>query len=110
MVKSAQNQNGLRHNDYARYHHYCIRKLHRMRKSLKFTQGRKKFEKKTVSATEVSKNHKFVHLLVFKCEANWAYAMKQRKIITLASGKESRNPNRVKFLAKKRLQKASQTA
>jgi hypothetical protein len=37
MVKSAQNQNGLRHNDYARYHHYCIRKLHRMRKSLKFT-------------------------------------------------------------------------
>ncbi len=41
LVKSAQNQNGLRHNDYARYHHYCIRKLHRMRKSLKFTQGRK---------------------------------------------------------------------
>ena len=44
MVKSAQNQNGLRHNDYGRYHHYCIRKLHRMRKSLKFTQGRKQFQ------------------------------------------------------------------
>ena len=41
LVKSAQNQNGLRHNDYGRYHHYCIRKLHRMRKSLKFTQGKK---------------------------------------------------------------------
>jgi signal recognition particle subunit SRP68 len=37
MVKSAQNQNGLRHNDYGRYHKYCQRKLHRMRKSLKFT-------------------------------------------------------------------------
>ena len=23
MVKSAQNQNGLRHNDYGRYHKYC---------------------------------------------------------------------------------------
>ena len=23
MIKSAQNQNGLRHNDYGRYHHYC---------------------------------------------------------------------------------------
>lgn len=52
MVKSAQNQNGLRHNDYARYHKYCQRKLHRMRKSLKFMQGRKKFEKKEVTAED----------------------------------------------------------
>jgi len=37
MVKSAQNQNGLRHNDYGRYHKYCVRKIYRMRKSLKFT-------------------------------------------------------------------------
>lgn len=62
MVKSAQNQNGLRHNDYGRYHHYCIRKLHRMRKSLKFTQGRKQYTQKKVSAEEASKNHKFIHL------------------------------------------------
>lgn len=114
MVKSAQNQNGLRHNDYGRYHHYCIRKLHRMRKSLKFTQGRKQFVKKQVTAEEAKKNHKFVQLLVFKCEANWAYAMQQRQIITQAGagGKEAqnRNPNRVKYLAKKRLQKASQAA
>lgn len=38
LVKSSQNQNGLRHNDYARYHHYCIRKVHRLRKTLKFLQ------------------------------------------------------------------------
>ena len=37
MVKSAQNQNGLRHNDYGRYHKYCVRKIYRMRKSLRFT-------------------------------------------------------------------------
>jgi RNA-binding signal recognition particle 68 len=75
MVKSAQNQNGLRHNDYGRYHHYCIRKLHRMRKSLKFMQGRKQFVQKRVTAEEAKSNHKFIHLQVFKCEANWAYAM-----------------------------------
>ena len=38
LVKSAQNQNGLRHNDYGRYHHYCIRKIHRLRKTMKFLQ------------------------------------------------------------------------
>jgi signal recognition particle subunit SRP68 len=81
MVKSAQNQNGLRHNDYGRYHHYCIRKLHRMRKSLKFTHGRKQFVKRQVTAEEAARNHKFIHLLVFKCEANWAFAMQQKKII-----------------------------
>lgn len=115
MVKSAQNQNGLRHNDYGRYHHYCIRKLHRMRKSLKFTQGKKTYVRKVVTAEEAKKNHKFIHLQVFKCEANWAYAMQQKQIITQAaagSNKDAanRNPNRVKYLAKKRLQKASQAA
>ena len=75
MVKSAQNQNGLRHNDYGRYHHYCTRKLHRMRKSLKFTQGRKQFVAKKVTAEEAKGNSKFIQLQVFKCEANWAYAM-----------------------------------
>lgn len=60
MVKSAQNQNGLRHNDYSRYHKYCIRKLHRMRKSLKFTHGRKQYVKKVVTAEEAIKNIKFI--------------------------------------------------
>ena len=65
--------------------------------------------KKLVTAEEAKKNHKFIHLQVFKCEAHWAYAMHQKQIITQAAGgnsnKEaaSRNPNRVKYLAKKRL-------
>jgi signal recognition particle subunit SRP68 len=29
LVKKAQNQNGLRHNDFGRYHQYCQRKLYR---------------------------------------------------------------------------------
>jgi signal recognition particle subunit SRP68 len=38
LVKSAQNQNGLRHNDYNRYHQYCSRKMLRLRKMLKYLQ------------------------------------------------------------------------
>jgi hypothetical protein len=50
-----------------------------MRKSLKFTQGGKKqYVKRVVTAEEANKNHKFVHLQVFKCEADWAYAMQQK--------------------------------
>ena len=47
VVKSSQNQNGLRHNDYSRYHQYCVRKIHRLRKTVKFLQqsGNKKKEK-----------------------------------------------------------------
>lgn len=46
--------------------------------------------------------------MVFKCEANWSYAMRQKQIISQAGSNvkgENRNPNRVKYLAKKRLQK-----
>lgn len=38
IIKSCQNQNGLRHHDYARYHQYCVRKIHRLRKAVKFLQ------------------------------------------------------------------------
>lgn len=37
MVKAAQNQNGLRHSDYGRYHLYCARRMLRIRKKLGFT-------------------------------------------------------------------------
>ena len=37
LVKAAQNQNGLRHNDYGRYHKYCCRRMLRLRKNLQFT-------------------------------------------------------------------------
>lgn len=80
-----------------------------MRKTLKCTHGRKQYTKRPVTPEEARKNHRFIHLLVFKCEANWAYAMQQRQIVSQAS-KDSRNPNRVKYLAKKRLQRAGLAA
>lgn len=53
-----------------------------MRKSLKFTQGKKQFAKRLVTAEEAQKNPKYLQLLVFKCEANWAYAMQCKQIIS----------------------------
>jgi hypothetical protein len=127
MVKSAQNQNGLRHNDYGRYHKYCIRKIYRVKKSLRFTSisgggtgtNRKQFVKRVVTAEDAKRNPKHLHLLVFKCEANWAYALQMRQIISggataasqtkAAQGDQglqrmaNRNPNRLKFHAIKRL-------
>ena len=37
IIKAAQNQNGLRHNDYGRYHRYCCRRMLRLRKTLGYT-------------------------------------------------------------------------
>jgi len=53
-----------------------------MRKSLKFTQGKKQFVKKQVTPEEAATNPKYLHLLVFKCEANWAYGMQMKQLIS----------------------------
>ena len=45
LVKAAQNQNGLRHNDYGRYHKYCCRRMLRIRKSLNYTQSQRQNKK-----------------------------------------------------------------
>ena len=42
MVKTAQQQNGLRHDDYHRYRQYCSRRLRRVRKSVGLQQGKGK--------------------------------------------------------------------
>jgi hypothetical protein len=80
LIKAAQNQNGLRHSDYGRYHHYCARRMLRIRKTLGHTQHKKVAKKsvyvtKPITAELACSNVKFLHILVFKCEADWAYAM-----------------------------------
>lgn len=89
LVKSAQGQNGLRHSDYRRYHQYCIRKLHRLRKILNFTHqhGNKPKQKQDykalpVTAQEARLNEKFLHVALFKCEADWAFAMNMKQAMS----------------------------
>ena len=83
LIKAAQNQNGLRHNDYGRYHKYCCRRMLRLRKSLQFTQSQRQNKKyiyveKPVTGDLVAQNAKYLQILIFKCEADWAYAMQMK--------------------------------
>jgi len=48
LLNTARIQNGLRHNDYKRYREYCSRRLHRLRKSLRFLCGRGRYIKRTI--------------------------------------------------------------
>jgi hypothetical protein len=61
-----------------------------------------------------------MHVLIFKCEANWAYAMHMKQVSATGGTFKSndpnqmngvqRNPNRVKYHAKMKLKKAFQAA
>jgi signal recognition particle subunit SRP68 len=125
LVKAAQNQNGLRHADYGRYHKYCCRRMLRIRKTLGFTQSQKQNKKhiyveKPVTADLVATNAKYLQILVFKCEAAWAYAMQMKQHASALSGGKAAagsgdltmrtNPNRLRVHYLKRFQKASQAA
>ena len=126
-IKAAQNQNGLRHSDYGRYHRYCTRRMLRIRKKLAFTQYKKINKKslyvpKPITEEHACQNVKFLHILVFKCEADWAYAMQMKSCASSLSSKTQHasqikalggnrtNPNRLKVHYLKRFKAAAKTA
>ena len=78
VVKSSRAQHGLRHGDYLRYRQYCARRLHRLRKSLKLTQGKGRFVKKPIEPRVVAQGK---HLLIplYCSERAWAYAMQLKR-------------------------------
>lgn len=47
MIKSSQSSNGLKHQDYNRYRKYCVQRVKRIRKQMKFSYG-KRFAKKDI--------------------------------------------------------------
>jgi len=125
LIKAAQNQNGLRHSDYGRYHRYCARRMLRIRKSLGHTQFKKVNRKlvyvpKPITADLAGQNVKFLHILVFKCEADWAYAMQMKQVANNLNSKVSNpaqslpgnrtNPNRLRMHYIKRFKAAAKTA
>lgn len=102
MVKTAQNQNGLRNNDYFRYYKYCSRKIHRLRKATKFTCGRRKFVKNDITEEKVRQNQRAVQVPLFSAERDWAQAMFLKKQLTDHGDEFIRN----KHTARKRLNKS----
>ena len=75
---------------------------------------------KPVTADLVATNPKYLQILIFKCEAEWAYAMQMKQHASaLSGGKASANngslaartnPNRLRIHYPKRFHKASQAA
>ncbi|KNC69310.1 hypothetical protein SARC_18179, partial [Sphaeroforma arctica JP610] len=54
VVKRAHAHHGLRHDDYNRYRLYCSRRIHRLRKVLNLTHGKKKFSKRDITDTDLT--------------------------------------------------------
>ncbi|KAF4748752.1 signal recognition particle subunit srp68 [Perkinsus olseni] len=71
-VKTMQQQNGLRHQDYHRYRQYCSRRLHRIRKATKLTNGRERF-KKCAIPDDFSLD-KVLEIPLVSAERAWAYS------------------------------------
>lgn len=84
LIRDAQNQHGLKHNDFHRYRSYCTRKLKRLRKSLKQSaSGRSKgmYLKRVINEVVVdacaTKKDPLRYLMIplFCAERAWSYAM-----------------------------------
>ncbi|WMV20023.1 hypothetical protein MTR67_013408 [Solanum verrucosum] len=86
LLKSAQMQHGLRFGDYARYRRYCTARLRRLYKSLKFTHGRLKYTKRSISITTVTEV-RFLHVVLYTAERAWSHAMEKK---TLPDGPNAR--------------------
>lgn len=79
LLKSAQMQHGLRHGDYTRYRRYCTARLRRLYKSLKFTHGRGKYTKRTLTESNVTEV-RFLHVILYSAERAWSHAMEKRQL------------------------------
>uniref|UniRef100_A0A5B6YLC3 Signal recognition particle subunit SRP68 n=1 Tax=Davidia involucrata TaxID=16924 RepID=A0A5B6YLC3_DAVIN len=79
LLKSSQMQHGLRFGDYTRYRRYCTARLRRLYKSLKFTHGRGKYNKRAITATTITEV-RFLHLVLYTAERAWSHAMEKRQL------------------------------
>jgi len=93
VSKSSQLGNGLKHGDYRRYRQYCTNRLHRIRKSIRFTCGRGKFQKRPLANALMNKNagSKALLLPLFHAERCWSFGMELKD---LESGRTSNKARR----------------
>ncbi len=103
VIKTSQNQNGLRHSDFQRYRQYCGRRLRRMRVGVKFTHGKGKEYKKRELDARTAKDVRHLMLLLVNAERAWSFAMHLKQ--ESASGADASARYRVHSM--RRLRKAS---
>jgi signal recognition particle subunit SRP68 len=80
-TSSMQNQNGIRQNDFHRYSRFCSKKINKLRKLYKLTQGKRKFNKILISSQEVVDN-KVLLIGLLESERRWAKGMNLRQQLT----------------------------
>ncbi|XP_050121221.1 uncharacterized protein LOC126598887 isoform X1 [Malus sylvestris] len=80
LLKSAQMQHGLRHGDYTRYRRYCTARLRRLYKSLKFTHGRGKYNRRAITESTVTEV-RYLHMVLYTAERAWSHAMEKRQVL-----------------------------
>lgn len=74
-IRTLQNENGLRHQDYMRYRHYLNNKLRRIRKAVGFTFGKGKvFVKREITASVVNSDT-YLLILLLSAEREWSHAI-----------------------------------
>jgi len=79
-LKRQQQRNGLKDGQYIRYHHYCTRRLHRIRTLLKLLQATNKpksYKRRDVAAKECATVDHLTLPLV-QAERAWAYALEMQ--------------------------------
>ncbi|KAH7278375.1 hypothetical protein KP509_38G038400 [Ceratopteris richardii] len=87
LIKTAQNEHGVRHHDYTRYRRYCTARLRRLYKSLKFTHGRGKYVRKQIVVANIT-DVRFLHILLYSAERAWSYAMAIKQTLTGPSSRQ----------------------
>lgn len=71
LVSTFQLQNGIRNKDYERYIQFCGKKINKLRKEFKLTQGKRKFNKIEIN-DKTSTDAKIITILILDCERKWA--------------------------------------
>lgn len=100
-----QNQNGIRINDYGRYAKFCGTKINKLRKILKITQGKRKFNKIDI-LPDIVTDSRFLLILILNCERKWATGMSIKQQLT-SIGEDIK---KLRYNIKKKFKKAAEVA
>lgn len=105
ITASMQHQNGLRLNDHNRYAHFCKKKINKLRKFFKITQGKRKFQQIPITADKITDN-KILLIAILECERDWSYGMYHKQELT-AIGEDIK---RLRYHITRKFKRATQRA
>lgn len=104
-ITNLQNQNGVRMNDYLRYSKYCRKKINKLRKIFKLTQGKKKFIKVDINAENVT-DPKILLIAILDTERRWAVGMQMKQTLT----NKGEDIKKIRYNIKKKFKRAVEEA